>query len=1022
VAGDETLEVPDLTTESPVNGIDPPDRRAIIVAGMHRSGTSALARVLNLAGCDLPKHVMPPLEGSNELGFWEPETVVQAHEQYLAKIGSSWDDVLPLPDDAFASEPALELRQQLSRLLLEEYDGSSLFVVKDPRVSRLLPLWFDVLADLGVTPATVIAVRNPLEVAGSLSARDDFSTTKSLLIWLRHTLESERDSRGRARSVVMYDELLRDWRGVLSAVGDDLGLEWPRLADEAADEVESFLSPGQRHHLVDWNTLEGRADVVTWVKEAYSALRTDDPIPVLDQVGAELAQADAIFGPLFVDARRALQTSEEQLRASVTSGEGLTAQLGRLTSERDRLTTELDTGRQELEARTAEVRELKGAVARLTKALAATEGLVQQLEAELAQKGVLRSLRRRSRSVSQFTAAVLPPTPQNLRLLGDYVRLRGSDDFDADGYAARYPDVRGAGISPRMHYVKFGRAEGRDPRPQAENGRPVATPAPTPPPSAEQTSPQPSRKLTKELRATLEEEFDRDHYLAAYPDVAEAGVDPLEHYFNAGWREGRDPSTDFSTSYYLSANPDVAAADVNPFAHYVLAGKGEGRPPRAPGGPKRETLENLRSVDEEIDHWREIHPPEAAPMDEEAFARLIAERVGTRRHVVISCSHDDYTRVAGGVQLCVQLEQDAFLERGWAHLNLHPAQRLHVLSRETEPEAMGLAVVCDGEALGIATADAVLRALADLGSEGIDFGLVVHALHGHSPEVIAELYERLEPRWAWLWLHDFFVICPSTNLLRNKIEPCHAPPPDSVGCTICVYGEERLRHVRRLRELLDRVPFKLAAPSQFMADRWREYFGNSELEVTVHEHGALMPAAPNGVGAQADVDGPIRIAFLGYPEVHKGWTVFRELVRSYARGGEYRFFQFVNGEYREPYVERRQVSVAETGPLAMIEALRADSIDLAFVWSVVEESFGFTTQEAFVAGTAVITNEGSGNVASVVRDSRNGLVFADEQELFAAFEAGSIREFALSRRSAERPEFSHFELSHVTADLVHFDD
>ena len=55
-------------------------RRAIVVVGSHRSGTSALARVLSLLGCDLPKHVMPPLDGSNELGFWEPEAVVHAHE------------------------------------------------------------------------------------------------------------------------------------------------------------------------------------------------------------------------------------------------------------------------------------------------------------------------------------------------------------------------------------------------------------------------------------------------------------------------------------------------------------------------------------------------------------------------------------------------------------------------------------------------------------------------------------------------------------------------------------------------------------------------------------------------------------------------------------------------------------------------------------------------------------------------------------------------------------------------------
>jgi hypothetical protein len=889
---------------------------------------------------------MPPLEGSNELGFWEPETVVQAHEKYLAKLGSSWDDVLPLLEDAFTSVPASELREQLSRLLLEEYAESPLFVVKDPRISRLLPLWFAVLEDLRVTPATAIAVRNPLEVAASLAARDGFPTAKSLLIWLRHTLESERDSRDRPRSIVMYDELLRDWHGVLSRVGDDLGLERFLVPQGTADEMERFLSPEHRHHLSDWTTLEGRADVVSWVKEAYSALRTDDPTLVLDQIGAELGDADAAFGPVLAGARRALEISDEELRASIASG--------------DRLTSELRAEKAALQARTVEAQELRGTVRELQARVRELQARVRELETRFAER-VLRRVRQGS--LSQSLSGLRRPTPRNRRLLR------------------------------RAHAQPGGGDE--------------------------------SLTLTAELRASVEGEFDRDHYLAAYPDVGEAGVDPLEHYFQDGWREGRDPSTDFSTSYYLSANPDVAAAPVNPFAHYVLNGRREGRLPRAPGGLRRETLDNLRSLDEEINHWREHLAPAETTMDEASLTRLVVERVGSRRHVVISCSHDNYTRVAGGVQLCVQLEEAAFTEGGSAYLNLHPAQPLPVLSPETEPKAIALSIVCDGETLGAATADAIFAALGHLGSEGVDFGLVVHALHGHSPEVIAELHDRLKPQWAWLWLHDFFVICPSSTLLRNKIEPCHAPPPESAGCTICVFGEERLRHVPRLLELLERVPFGLAAPSQFMADRWREYFGNEQLAVTVHEHGTMTLAAPRTSGLDVvdeSVAGPVRIAFLGHPGIHKGWGVFRELVQRYARSGEYRFYHFGDGEYRALRIEQHPVSVVESGPLAMIDALRADSIDLVVVWSIVEESFGFTTREALAAGAAVITNEGSGNVASVVKASGKGLVFADEQELFDAFDSGSILEFVRLHPSTHQLDRSYFALSRITADLASFDD
>ncbi|HWX49054.1 MAG TPA: matrixin family metalloprotease [Roseomonas sp.] len=70
-------------------------------------------------------------------------------------------------------------------------------------------------------------------------------------------------------------------------------------------------------------------------------------------------------------------------------------------------------------------------------------------------------------------------------------------------------------------------------------------------------------------------------YLAANPEVAAAGTDPLQHFENFGWREGRDPAAQFDMQYYLAMNPDVAAAGMNPFAHYLLHGREEGRPAAA---------------------------------------------------------------------------------------------------------------------------------------------------------------------------------------------------------------------------------------------------------------------------------------------------------------------------------------------------------------------------------------------------------------------------------------------------------
>jgi glycosyltransferase involved in cell wall biosynthesis len=73
---------------------------------------------------------------------------------------------------------------------------------------------------------------------------------------------------------------------------------------------------------------------------------------------------------------------------------------------------------------------------------------------------------------------------------------------------------------------------------------------------------------------------DQSWYLEVNPDLAAAGCDPTSHYLEFGWRQGRDPSPDFSTSYYLQANEDVARTQVNPLLHYLRHGRAEGRLPR----------------------------------------------------------------------------------------------------------------------------------------------------------------------------------------------------------------------------------------------------------------------------------------------------------------------------------------------------------------------------------------------------------------------------------------------------------
>ena len=73
--------------------------------------------------------------------------------------------------------------------------------------------------------------------------------------------------------------------------------------------------------------------------------------------------------------------------------------------------------------------------------------------------------------------------------------------------------------------------------------------------------------------------FDLQFYRSQYPDIAQAGIAALEHFYDVGCHEGRRPNFYFDPQWYLQQNPDVAAAGVHPLTHYVVNGEFEGRKP-----------------------------------------------------------------------------------------------------------------------------------------------------------------------------------------------------------------------------------------------------------------------------------------------------------------------------------------------------------------------------------------------------------------------------------------------------------
>jgi len=254
-----------------------PARTAVLILGMHRSGTSALTRALNLLGVELGHDLMAAAADNNETGFWEHQGVVDAHEALMAELGMRWDDPRAMPENWLTSEAARTARETITEILDREFSDTPLWGVKDPRLCRLLPLWLPILEARGDRVSIVHMVRNPLEIARSLERRDGTPRGRGLLLWLRHQIEAIRASTDLPGSWARYNGLMTDWRGCFQGIEDDLGLGL-RLDDAtASDAIEGFIRPGLRHHVLDGEVLTSEPHLSNWVGALYRATEGQDP-------------------------------------------------------------------------------------------------------------------------------------------------------------------------------------------------------------------------------------------------------------------------------------------------------------------------------------------------------------------------------------------------------------------------------------------------------------------------------------------------------------------------------------------------------------------------------------------------------------------------------------------------------------------------------------------------------------------------------------------------------------------------
>ncbi|MGB0953149.1 MAG: family 2 glycosyl transferase, partial [Planctomycetota bacterium] len=143
---------------------------AVPVVGMHRSGTSMVARMLEAGGVGFgPSNELAGPNEDNPYGFWEHEGIRRVNEELLAKLGGDWRNPPCITEEGWRAAVTEELDQRAVALLETVAVSAPAFGWKDPRTSLLLPFW---LARCGTKVRPICCLRHPSSVAASLAKRN----------------------------------------------------------------------------------------------------------------------------------------------------------------------------------------------------------------------------------------------------------------------------------------------------------------------------------------------------------------------------------------------------------------------------------------------------------------------------------------------------------------------------------------------------------------------------------------------------------------------------------------------------------------------------------------------------------------------------------------------------------------------------------------------------------------------------------------------------------------------------------
>ncbi len=288
-------------------------RTLVLVAGSGRSGTSLFSGILQRLGYIVPEPEVPA-DASNPRGFAESQWVVDFHERLLKDARVQTADARPAAWTQMAGVGLDEVtRSELRDWLVRQFARHDHLIVKDPRLSWLLPMWRSCAADVDAEAVFVTMLRHPAAVIDSKTRwyGGPQSEAGRAAGWVNQTLFTERATRDSPRAFVRYDDLLDDWTETVARVGRILDLSLVRDAPAGAiREVHTFVDRSLSRSAATWDDQRLPAPLRAQAKEVWGLLsRLADEASDAGEIAERLDAVCADYVDFYAEAEAVAQSS-----------------------------------------------------------------------------------------------------------------------------------------------------------------------------------------------------------------------------------------------------------------------------------------------------------------------------------------------------------------------------------------------------------------------------------------------------------------------------------------------------------------------------------------------------------------------------------------------------------------------------------------------------------------------------------------------------------------------------------------